>query len=62
MDKIVLKFLADILYLKGIICFDEYDDILESRDYSDLDKIIDKMIRGNYNVYRKGEGYVKCTK
>lgn len=62
MDKIVLKFLADILYLKGSICFEEYDDILESKDYSDLDNIVEKIIRGDYNVYRKGEGYVRYAK
>lgn len=62
MDKVVLKFLADILYIKGIICFEEFDDVMNSKDFTDLDNITEKMIRGEYNVYRKGEGYVRYAK
>lgn len=59
MDKVVLKFLADILYLKGIICWEEFEDIMESKIPSDLDKITDKIIGGDYNIYKRGEGYIK---
>jgi hypothetical protein len=61
MDKVVLKFLADLLYIKGIICFEEFEDIMESHTFYDLDTIIEKMIREEYNVYKRGEGYVGYT-
>ena len=62
MDKIVLKFLADVLYIKGFICFEEFDDVMNSKNPTDLDDIVEKMIRGEYNVYRQGEGYVRYAK
>lgn len=62
MDKIVLKFLADVLYIKGFICFEEFDAIMESKNASDLDDIVEKMIRGEFNVYRQGEGYIRYAK
>lgn len=62
MDKIVLKFLADVLYIKGFICFEEFDAIMESKNSSDLDDIVEKMIRGEFNVYKQGEGYIRYAK
>lgn len=62
MDKISLKFLADVLYIKGFICFEEFDAIMESKNASDLDDIVEKMIRGEFNVYRQGEGYIRYAK
>lgn len=55
MDKIILKFLVDVLYLNNIICYDEYDDIMECKVPSDLDDVFEKMMRGKYNTYRRGE-------
>lgn len=62
MDKICLKFLADVLYLKGFICFEEFEDVMDATIPADLDNITDKMIRGEYNVYRQGEGYIRYAK
>ena len=59
MDKVVLKFLADVLYIKGAICYEMFEEIMDAKTPIDLDNIIEKMIRGEYNVYRKGEGYVR---
>lgn len=61
MDKVVLKFLADVLYIKGIICFEEFEDIMDAKTFYDLDNIIEKMIREEYNVYKRGEGYIGYT-
>ena len=33
LDKIVLGFIVDLLFLKGIICFEEFDDIMESKKH-----------------------------
>lgn len=58
LDKIVLKFLADVLYVKEIINIGEYDDILDSRNGHNLDEIIDKMLGGDYiALHKKGESY-----
>lgn len=55
---LALGFLADVLYIKGIICFEEFEAIQEVKHPSDLNDIVEKMLRGDYNAYRKGEGYV----
>ena len=56
MDKVLLKFFADVLYIKGLLCYEEIDDVYNAKSLSDLDEIIYKMERGEYNVYR-GESY-----
>lgn len=58
MDKLTIGFVADILYLKGIIGFEEFQDILNAKEPSDLQSIVDKLIGGKYNAYKRGEGYV----
>lgn len=55
MDKIVIQFFSDVLYLKGIICLDEYEDILDCCIPSDLDKVFEKMMKDEYNAYRRGD-------
>lgn len=57
MDKCTLKFIADILYLKGILCFEELDAIYEIKHPSDLDIVFERMIGGDFNVYKRGEPY-----
>jgi hypothetical protein len=49
MDKIILKFIADVLYIRGAICLEEYEAILDAKSHIDLDKIADKMLREEYN-------------
>lgn len=61
MDKIVLGFIVDLLFLKGIICFEEFDDIMESKNIHDLDNVREKIMRGEYNLYKKGEGYIRTA-
>lgn len=58
MDKILLKFFADVLYLKGIICFEEYDDIMDVKCFEDLDVVFEKMMREEYDAYKRGDLYV----
>lgn len=57
MDKVVLGFVADVLYLKGLICFEELEGIMDAKDPADLGDVFEKMIRGEYNVYKRGEPY-----
>lgn len=61
MDKTVLKFLADVLYLKGLLCAEEIEDILDAKNGDDLEVIFDKMFRGDYNVYKRGEVYTNYS-
>lgn len=56
LDKITLKFLADVLYIKGVLCSEELEDILEVKTIDDLDHIIDKMLDDEY-VLKRGETY-----
>jgi hypothetical protein len=58
MDKLVLKFFADVLYYKKIICHAELEAILDAKHPSDLDTITDRIMRGEFNVYKKGETYL----
>lgn len=51
MDKVTLKFLADVLYVKAIISLEEYEAILDVETMRCLDIIVDKMLREDYNNY-----------
>lgn len=44
-----------MLYIKGVLCFDEYDAIMECCDENDLDDVFEGMMRGTFNNYRRGE-------
>lgn len=57
-QMLAIGFIADILYLKGIILYEEFEDIMSAKDPADLQVIIDKIIGGKYNAYKRGEGYV----
>ena len=57
MDKLLLKFLADVLYLKEVICFEEYEGIMDVKVYEDLDDVFEKMMKEEYNAYKRGEVY-----
>ena len=59
MDKLVLKFFADALYLKGLLCYEELEAIYDIRSPQDLEEVFEKMIRGEFNAYRKGEPYTE---
>lgn len=56
-DKMVLKFFADILYIKGILYYDELEAILDAKTLSDLDDIFERMMRGGFSPYKRGEYY-----
>jgi len=59
-DKVLLKFFADVLYLKGLLYEEELEDILNVCTFSDLDNICEKMFNEEYSPYRKpGENYVQ---
>lgn len=57
MDKIVIQLFADILYIKGIICFDEMQEIMNMKTPSDVESFTEKLIRGDHNAYKRGEVY-----
>lgn len=57
MDKMVLKFMADILYVKGILCVEELEAIDNVRTPADLDAVFERILRGDFNVYKRGEVY-----
>lgn len=57
MDKLVLGFMADVLYIKGLIYYDEYEAIMDVKQAEDLQEIVERMLRGDYRGYKKGETY-----
>lgn len=59
MDKLTLGLLADILYIKGIICYEEFEAINDIKSPTDVNDFVEKMLRGEFNVYRKGEPYTE---
>ncbi len=52
--KLAIGFMADILYIKGIICAEEMEAIQEVQWPMDLQRIVEKMLRGEFNVYKRG--------
>jgi len=54
-DKILLKFFADVLYLKGIICYEEFEAILDCCTPHDLDVVFERMMKEDFNYYARGE-------
>lgn len=63
MDKLVLKFFADVLYVKGVLCYEELEAINEVCTPQDLDAVFEKILRGDFNVYKRGEvftGYAEA--
>lgn len=55
MDKTAIGFLADVLYVKELLHYEEYEAIMNARNAADLEVIVDKLLRGEYSAYRKGE-------
>jgi hypothetical protein len=55
MDKLTIGFLADVLFIQGVICFEEFEAIQNAKSPSDLEDIIEGMLRGDFNVYKRGE-------
>lgn len=55
MDKVVLKFIADVLYAKKILCLEELEAIYDVKDFSDLDSVFQKILGGEYNGLRRKE-------
>ena len=62
MDKTVLAFFADVLYFKGIICFEEFEAIMESKNEVDLGIVSERIGSDDFNVYKRGEAYVGYNK
>ena len=60
--KLAIGMFADVLYIKGIVCYEEYNDMMEIKQPSDIDVIIDNMLSDKYNVYKRGETYVGYQK
>jgi hypothetical protein len=54
-QALVIGWFADVLYLKGVLCFEELEAIQNASTIVDLSNIFEKMIGGEYNVYKRGE-------
>jgi hypothetical protein len=57
MNKTVIGFIADVLYLKGLINYDEFEAIMDVHSEVDLGIVVERMFGGDFNAYKKGETY-----
>lgn len=53
MDKVILKFLSDVMYLRSVISIREYEAIMDCCTPSDLDNVFEKMMKEEYVVYER---------
>lgn len=60
-EKVTLGFMADVLYLQGVICFELFEAIQDAKTINDLEDITEKMLRGQFNVYKRGEHRIERT-
>lgn len=54
LDKTLLKFFSDVLYIKEIICLEEYEDILDCSCGDDLEEVFENMMVDVYRAYGRG--------
>lgn len=55
--RVAIQLLADLLYIKGIICYDEFEYLLDIRTSKDAEQFTEKLLCGDFNVYKRGEHY-----
>lgn len=55
--KIVIALFGDILYAKGVINLDELNGLYDIRNVQDVSAYTDKMLRGDFNAYLRGEHF-----
>lgn len=61
MDKLVIQLFADILYIKGIICYDEMDTIMKMKTPQDVEAFTERLLRGEFSAFKRGEIYTTRT-
>ena len=54
LDKVLLKFFTDVLYIKEVICIEEYEDIMECTCGDDLEEVFENMLLDIYVDYKRG--------
>lgn len=55
--KVVIALFGDILYEKGVLCFEELEALFNIKDISDVELFTERLMRGEFNVYKRGEHY-----
>lgn len=67
MDKTAIGLMADVLYIKGYINFDEYEAIMNIKTPTDVDALVERLLtdgkEGGFNGNKgskkvRGEGYL----
>jgi hypothetical protein len=54
-EKLTLGFLADVLYLKGVILYEEFEAIQSVKTANDLETIVERMLTDDFNQFKRGE-------
>lgn len=55
--KIVIALFADVLYAKGVINLDELNGLYDIRNVQDVTAFTEKLLRGEFDGYLRGERY-----
>lgn len=55
--RVVIQLFADVLYIKGVICLEEFEAMLDIRNSNDAEDFTEKLLCGEFNVYKRGEHY-----
>ena len=58
-SKALLGLFADILYHKGLLCYEEMEALMDIRSNHDIYAFSEKLLRGEFNVYKRGEIYLE---
>lgn len=57
LDKIAIKFFADVLYIKEKLTIEEYEAIMDAQTPEHLDHIVDRMLSDDFSTLLRGETY-----
>lgn len=57
--KVLISLFADIMYEKGMLCYEEMEALLDIKSVEDTYAFSEKLLRGDFNVYKRGEIYLE---
>jgi hypothetical protein len=54
-EKLTLGFMADVLYIQGLIPYEMFEAIQDVKTANDLEDIVERMLRSEFNLFKRGE-------
>lgn len=53
-EKTILGFVSDVLFLKGVVCYEEYEAMQAAKSHEDVNEIVEGMLRSSFNQFKRG--------